>query len=132
MQVIASYMEELIGKPEKYFALSVKVVWLKNADPFNIFLILPFQVHGNYTNRLQKSHNQQKSFVLFTHISLSTSSQRRVQQIMAASDGLQDPYLTILDLTTLEYLNFYNKKFFGFLENDRYDLTMSKCTDFYQ
>ena len=47
-------------------------------------------------------------------------------------DGIQDPYLSILDLITSEYLNIYNREMFGLPESDRYDLTRSKWTDFYQ
>ena len=67
------------------------------------FLVLPFQFNGNYANRLQKSierNNQQEISVLFSNISLSTSTKGQEQEIMAAADLLQDPYLGTLDMTT--------------------------------
>ena len=52
---------------------------------------------------------------------------------MAASvDGIQYPYLPIIDLSTSEYLKIYNKEIVGLPESDRYDLNISKWTDFYQ
>ena len=52
---------------------------------------------------------------------------------MAASvDGIQDPYLTTLDLYTSEQLNLYKMDIFGLPESDRYDHTRSKWTNFYQ
>ena len=47
-------------------------------------------------------------------------------------DGLQDPYLDNIDLSTYEYLKIYYKAIFGLPESDRYDLTKYKWTDFYQ
>ena len=46
--------------------------------------------------------------------------------------GIQDPYLSTLDLSTYEHLKIYNKAFFGQPESDRYDLIRFKWTDFYQ
>ena len=53
---------------------------------------------------------------------------------MASStvDELQDPYLDALDITTLEHLNIYNNTIVGQPEGDRYDVTISKWTKFYQ
>ena len=50
----------------------------------------------------------------------------------APVDCIQDPYLEILDLTTSENLKLYKKAIFGLPESDKYDLTRSKWTDFYQ
>ena len=50
----------------------------------------------------------------------------------APVDGLQDPYLETLYLSTSEHLKLYNKAIFGLPESDWYDLTRSKWTDFYQ
>ena len=47
-------------------------------------------------------------------------------------DGLQDPYLSTIDLYTSENLKLYRKAIFGLPESDRYDLTRFKWTDFYQ
>ena len=47
-------------------------------------------------------------------------------------DGLQDPYLDTLELSTYEHLKLYNKAVVGLPESDRYDLIRSKWTDFYQ
>ena len=51
---------------------------------------------------------------------------------MASEDGLKDPYLTIINISTSKHLNLYNKAIVGLTEIDRYDLTRSKRTDFYQ
>ena len=51
---------------------------------------------------------------------------------MTAVDGLKDYYLTILSIYTSKYINFYDKAIVGLPESDRYDLTRSKWTDFYQ
>ena len=50
----------------------------------------------------------------------------------APVDGLQDPYLSTLELSTSEYLKIYNKEIVGLPESDRYDLTISKWTEFCQ
>ena len=47
-------------------------------------------------------------------------------------DGLQEIYLNTLNLNTLEYLKLYNKAIVYLSENNRYDLTRSTWTDFYQ
>ena len=75
----------------------------------------------------------QELSVLFPHLSLSTSSKGKAQEIMAATAGmLQDPYLDNLNLTTSEHINLYNKAIFGLPEINRYELTGSKWTGFYQ
>ena len=51
---------------------------------------------------------------------------------LAPAYGIQYPYLVTLDLTISEHFKVYNKKKFGLPESDRYDLTRSKWTDFYQ
>ena len=51
---------------------------------------------------------------------------------MAAADSIQDPNLFILNISTSEHLKLYNKAIVGMSEIDRYDLTISKWTDFYQ
>ena len=51
---------------------------------------------------------------------------------MTAVDGLQEPYLYTLDLSTSKHLKIYNKAIIGIPESDRYDITRSKWTDFYQ
>ena len=48
----------------------------------------------------------------------------------APADGIQDPYLTTINLTNSEHLKLYHKAILGLPENDRYDLTSSKWTDF--
>ena len=47
-------------------------------------------------------------------------------------DGLQDPYLETLYLSTSEHFKLYNKAIVGIPESDRYDLIRSKWTNFYQ
>ena len=51
---------------------------------------------------------------------------------MIAVGGLQDSYLDTINISTSENLNFYNKAIVGIPESDRYDLTRSKWTVFYQ
>ena len=43
--------------------------------------------------------------------------------MVAAADGIQDPYMSILDLTTSEHINIYNKSIVGLSESSLYDLT---------
>ena len=50
----------------------------------------------------------------------------------ATSDGIQDPYLAILNIYTYEYLKLYKKEIIGLPESDRYYLTRSNWTEFYQ
>ena len=50
----------------------------------------------------------------------------------APAGGIQDRYLATLNLTTSEHINIYNKEIIGLPENDRYDLTRYKLTEFYQ
>ena len=45
-------------------------------------------------------------------------------------NGIQDPYLTTLDLFTSKHLKIYNKAIVGLTESDRYDHTRSKWSDF--
>ena len=81
----------------------------------------------------RRTSNQQELLVLISHLSLSTSNQVKIQEIMASQvDGLQDPYLEVLYLATSEHLELYNKSIVGLPESDRYDLTRSKWTDFCQ
>ena len=47
-------------------------------------------------------------------------------------DGIQYPYLATLYLTTSENIKLYNETIFGLPESNRYDLTISKWTGFYQ
>ena len=47
-------------------------------------------------------------------------------------DGLQDPHLATLNISTSERLKLYDKVIFGLQESDRYILTRSKWTEFYQ
>ena len=47
-------------------------------------------------------------------------------------DGLHDPYLDTLNLSTYEHLKLYRKAIDGLPESDRYDITRSNWTDFYQ
>ena len=85
------------------------------------------------TRSSRRTSNQQDISVLISHISLSTSSQGQVQEIMAApDDGLQDPYLAILYLATSDQLKIYNKVIVLLLESKRCDLIISKRTNFYQ
>ena len=51
---------------------------------------------------------------------------------MSAVDGIQYPYLYTLDISTSENLKLHNKSIVGMPESDRYYLTRSKWTDFYQ
>ena len=50
----------------------------------------------------------------------------------APADGIQDHYMSTLNMNTSEHLEIYNKPIFGLPENDRYDLIRSKLTYFYQ
>ena len=47
-------------------------------------------------------------------------------------DGLQGPYMTILNLTTSEHLNLYKKVTIMLPGSDRYELTMSEWNNIYQ
>ena len=49
-----------------------------------------------------------------------------------SADGIHHPYLYTLYITTSEHLKLYNKAIVGLHESDRYDLTSSKWTEFYQ
>ena len=81
----------------------------------------------------RRTSNQQELSVLFSNISLLTSSQGQPQEIMAAPvDRIQGPYLATLEFSTSEHLKLYNKAIVGLPESDRYDITISKRTDFYQ
>ena len=51
---------------------------------------------------------------------------------MTAVDGLQDPYLSIINIPVSKNLNLYNKEIFGLTEINRYDLNRYKLTEFYQ
>ena len=78
-------------------------------------------------------NNKQKNPVLFLRLSISASSQGQEQEIMAApDDGIQDPYLASINISTLEHLKLYNKVFFGLSVSNRYDLIRSKWDNFYQ
>ena len=48
------------------------------------------------------------------------------------ADGIHDPYLATLNMNTSEHLKLYNKAIIGLSQSDRYDLTRSKWTYFYQ
>ena len=41
----------------------------------------------------------------------------------APADGLQDPNLETLEISTSEHLKLYNKAIVGLTESDRYDFT---------
>ena len=75
---------------------------------------------------------QQELSVIFSNISSSTSRQGQPQEMMAAGDGIQDPFLDILNISTLEHLKLYNKAVVGLPENYSYDLNRFKWTGFYQ
>ena len=47
-------------------------------------------------------------------------------------EGLQYPYLFIINISPLEHLNIYKKKISGLPESDRYNLTRYKWTELYQ
>ena len=79
-----------------------------------------------------RTGKQQELSVVFSNISPSTSSQVQPQEIIVEVDGLQDPYLETINISTSEHLNIYNKAIVGIQEIDRYDLNRSKWTDFYQ
>ena len=56
-----------------------------------------------------------------------------VQKIMVEpTEGLQEPYPDILDLATSEKLKLYKKSIVGLPQSNRYYLTISEWTDFYQ
>ena len=82
----------------------------------------------------RRNIDQQELSVLVSHISFLISSQGQTQYIMEAAPthGLQDPYLSNLDLSTSENIKLYNKAIVIIPESDGYDLTRSKWTDFYQ
>ena len=50
--------------------------------------------------------------------------------MIAPAVGIQEPYLSIIDVSTYENLKLYNKEILGLPESERYDLTRSKWTDF--
>ena len=56
----------------------------------------------------------------------------RIRKNKATCYRLQDPYLSNMNLSTPDQLNIYNKAIYRINENDRYDLTRSKGTHFYQ
>ena len=78
--------------------------------------------------------NQQELSVLFSNLSLLTSSQGQPQEIMvvAPTDGLKDNYLDTLYFSTSEHLKLHNKAIVGLPESYRYDLIRSKWTYFYK
>ena len=81
----------------------------------------------------RRTRNQQKSSVLFSNLSHLTSSKVQPQESVATpADGLQDPYLATLNISTSENIKLYNKAIVGLTESDRYDLTRSKWTVIYQ
>ena len=103
-----------------------------------IFFILPIQVNGNKVIGLNNKYirkNQQDLSVLFSRISLSTSSKVPSQENMAAVFGVQDLYLTTLNRSTSERLNIYYKVIViivGVPDNYSYVITRTKWTEFYQ
>ena len=50
----------------------------------------------------------------------------------APDNGIQDPQLATLYIYTYEHIKIYKKANFEITESDRYDLTISKWTVFYQ
>ena len=81
----------------------------------------------------QRTSNQQNISALFSNPSFLTSIQGQPQEIIAAPlDRLQDPYMYTLYPSTSEHLKLYKNAMFGIPESDRYDLTKSKWTGFYQ
>ena len=50
----------------------------------------------------------------------------------APVEGIQDPYLATLYLSTSENLKLYNKAIFGLPESDRCDITRYNWTNLYQ
>ena len=98
-------------------------------SPLFFIYTLLFPVHGNHTI---KSLNKQptRSLVIYPYIYLTCQCQP--QEIKAASDGLQDTDLDILNISISRHTKLYNKKIVGLPESDRYYPTRSKWTDFYQ
>ena len=47
-------------------------------------------------------------------------------------DGIQEPYPDIIYISASEHLKLYKKAIYGLPESNRYDMTRSKWTDFYQ
>ena len=89
-------------------------------------------MHGNHVIR---SHNKQPTRTFsynFKYFTFNLKSRSRKKIAAAPKDGLQEPYLNILNISTSKHLNLYNKESFGLPESDRYDLDRSKWTDFYQ
>ena len=85
------------------------------------------------TELVRRTSNQQGLPVPFLNLSLLISSQGQTQDIMAELvESLQDSYLSTLNISTSEHLKLYNKAIVGLPESDRYDLTRSKWTKFYQ
>ena len=62
-----------------------------------------------------ESYTQEELSVILPHILISTWSQGQVQENMkpASADGIQEPYLLTLYLTTSEHFNLYNKVIVG-------------------
>ena len=80
-----------------------------------------------------RTSNQQELSVIISNLSISTSSQGQAKKIMAESaDGIQYPYLEVLDIFTSEYLKLYNTEIIGIQENDSYDMTGYRWSEFYQ
>ena len=83
------------------------------------------------TKSVHRTSNQQELSVLFSNISLLTSSQDQPKEIMPAPVYvIQDPYMETPDISTSEHLNLYNKEIFVLPESVRYDLIRCKWTNF--
>ena len=81
----------------------------------------------------KRTSNQQELSVLISNTSVLTSSKGQPQEIMEApADGIHNPYLAIIYISTSEHLKLHNKEIVGLPEIDRYDLTISQWNDFYQ
>ena len=65
---------------------------------------------------------------------ITTLESRKIRRYFMAetADGIHDPYLATLNMKTSEHLKLYNKAIIGLSQSDRYDLTRSKWTYFYQ
>ena len=97
---------------------------LRNLDTSEDILIISLTDHGNYVIRLplmlflnyhhqcmittwsgRRTSNQQEFSVLFSNISLLTSSLGKPQEIISTPvDRIQDPYLATLNLSTSEHI----------------------------
>ena len=92
-----------------------------------IISVLSLILYGNHVIRSQKNQSTRTFSSIFKPLIFNLKQVK--PKIMAApADGIQDPYLVTLDLSTYEHLKLYNKAILGIPESDSCDLTRCKWT----